>query len=532
MGLADAKEVRPEDVGFEPQLEWGELLPLPTLAPDPADIPPDMLPNALRPWIMDAAQRASIHVAFIAVIALTSLGAVIGRTLGIHPKQYDDWQEVPNLWGAIVAPPSSLKSHAVTEGTAPLRRLAAQATKASEAARADSAVDAEMLKLELAALKNKAKGKKANPDDFRDQIKEAMDALSKLETATEKRYIVNDTTMEKAGELLKDNPRGLLYQKDELVGLLKACDKPGNETYRPFLLESWNGKGTYTFDRIGRGTLHIPAVTLSLVGGIQPGKLRNYISGAMGNGDGADGLLQRFQLLVWFDRAAPYKKAEETDRYPDADAKNRAFEVFAFLDRLPESDLIEKPTGEYVQHDAIPGLRFTPEAQTAFNTWLDAHMLRLRSDELAHTPAFQAHLAKYSSLVASLALIFHLTDLAEHRELTTLPRVSLSALELAIRWTEYLELHARKLYSSEINTDILSALALSERIEAGEVEDGAKLSDIYRKGFPHLTAKAEVEAATKVLEEVQHVRIIETKNKGARASYHLRINPELLEGEK
>ena len=38
--------------------------------------------------------------------------------------------------------------------------------------------------------------------------------------------------------------------------------------------------------------------TLSIFGTIQPGKLRRYINEALSDGSGADGLLQRFQLLV------------------------------------------------------------------------------------------------------------------------------------------------------------------------------------------------------------------------------------------
>nr|VFJ75704.1 MAG: Protein of unknown function (DUF3987) [Candidatus Kentron sp. FW] len=49
-----------------------------------------------------------------------------------------------------------------------------------------------------------------------------------------RRYKSNDTTVEKLGELLRDNPAGLLVMRDELVGLLASWDREGREGERAF----------------------------------------------------------------------------------------------------------------------------------------------------------------------------------------------------------------------------------------------------------------------------------------------------------
>jgi Protein of unknown function (DUF3987) len=54
-------------------------------------------------------------------------------------------------------------------------------------------------------------------------------------------------------------------------------DRRGHENDRAFYCEAWNGTGAYTYDRIGRGTLHIRAACLSVLGGIQPGPLEPYL---------------------------------------------------------------------------------------------------------------------------------------------------------------------------------------------------------------------------------------------------------------
>ena len=50
--------------------------------------------------------------------------------------------------------------------------------------------------------------------------------------------LVNDTTVEKLGEILTLNPRGVLVFEGELTGLLKSLDKDGREGDRGFYLRS------------------------------------------------------------------------------------------------------------------------------------------------------------------------------------------------------------------------------------------------------------------------------------------------------
>src|SRR5581483_5066545 len=101
-----------------------------------------------------------------------------------------------------------------------------------------------------------------------------------------RRYLTNDVTVEKLGEILSANPRGILVFRDELLGLFKNLDREGSEGARAFFLEAWNGDGRFTYDRIGRGTVEIEAACLSLLGGIQPGPLMEYQQSALRGGAG------------------------------------------------------------------------------------------------------------------------------------------------------------------------------------------------------------------------------------------------------
>ena len=84
---------------------WPEPTPLPNALPpvDPFDA--ELLPQALRGWVMDIAHRMQCPADFPAVAALVALSSLIGARAVVQPKAKDDWQVVPNLWGAVVGRP-------------------------------------------------------------------------------------------------------------------------------------------------------------------------------------------------------------------------------------------------------------------------------------------------------------------------------------------------------------------------------------------------------------------------------------------
>ncbi len=64
-------------------------------------------------------------------------------------------------------------------------------------------------------------------------------------------------TVEKLGELLKETPRGLLMERDELAGFLANLEKKEYQTDRTFYLTAFNEDDQFTYDRIERGTILI-----------------------------------------------------------------------------------------------------------------------------------------------------------------------------------------------------------------------------------------------------------------------------------
>lgn len=351
-------------------------------------------------------------------------------------------------------------------------------------------------------------------NDFSETLLELTRQL-KDATATERRYLTQDATVEKLGELLQENPNGLLVLRDELAGWLRTLERPGREGEREFYLEAWNGTGGFTFDRIGRGTVHIDALTVAMLGAIQPGKLDKYLSEAIAGGGGADGLLQRFQLVVYPDKVGEYK---HVDRYPNTAAKQTVNAIFEALDTLDLTQL-----GLDTQEGEIPALHFSDDAQELFDAWRTELEHRLRSTDLDHKPAFASHIAKYRSLMPSLALIFHLVGVADG---TAFGPVSLEAAQLAAAWCEYLEAHALKLYAPEVSSHIKAAQELKAKIEDGAIKDGGTIRDIYNAGWAGLTDRATVLSGLEVLTACNWLRIDEQVT-GGRPSQTVRLHPEL-----
>ena len=214
-----------------------------------------------------------------------------------------------------------MKSPAVAEALHPLRRLEAGAREEYEALYAEYETQSELAKIRKEAAKDKARtalknGKRHPPTRFG----------SSARRANLRRYAAHQSSMQALGELLRQNPNGLLVERDELAGLLSNLSQEDKAEERGFYLTGADGVPGFTFDTIGRGlNLRVPAVCLSIIGTTQPGKIGRYLREAQAGGDGDDGMMQRFGLMVWPDGLPDWCNV---DRWPDSEARREAFAVF------------------------------------------------------------------------------------------------------------------------------------------------------------------------------------------------------------
>jgi hypothetical protein len=477
-----------EDGGQQTNERWPQPKPLPAgLAPvEPSKS--EFLPDALAPWVDDIANRLQCPPDYVAVTALTSLGAIIGRRIGIKPQTKTDWTEIPNVWGGFIGRPGMLKSPAMGEALKPIHRLEAEAAKESEIAQQAYAAGLDAYKLRKQVNKMLVREKlKANKDteielDFGEEPKEP----------TPVRYRTNDTTYEGLGELLISNPTGILVERDELTSLLKHLDRDDQAVARGFYLSGWSGTQPYTFDRIMRGHRHIEAVCISVLGNTQPARIVEYVRSANLGGTGGDGLIQRFGLLSWPDAPSEWR---DVDEYPNSAAREKAWQTFERMAKL-DTQAALRLGAEKGPFDKVPYLRFEEAAHEDFLEWRTDLERRLRSGEMS--PALEGHLAKYRKLVPSLALINHLADGG------TGP-ISHRALLKALAAAHYFESHARRLYGSASESELAAAKAILKHIRNGDLKDGFTARDVHQRGWAHLTEREQVGAGLSLLVDLDYL---------------------------
>jgi hypothetical protein len=478
------------------------------------ELDPEFIPTPIRNWITDVSWRMSSPLETAAITAVLAIGAMAGTRFCVTPKRYDkNWEEFPNLWGCVIGNPSDMKSPVTKEI---LKATGSVEKKYSiEYQTANAKFEANQFKQkELEKELKKKQQEVFKIEDPNEQITAqiAIDrTLSKVnfKPPVERRFSVQDATTQKLGELLQDNHYGLLVKKDELIGWLKSLDRKDQEMDRPFYLESWGVYNNYKFDRITRETKSIPYLAMSIFGTITPGGFKSYVHGALDGNRGADGLLQRFQLMV-FPQSTPYK---HRDTYPDMAAFWRARDIFKAIAAF--HPYCDRETGEHTPE----AISYSPGAQKVFDAWYPAHKHRVASE--VECEAFESHLNKYGKLFTALSLIFYLIDRFDGE--TEIKEIQIEHAYMAEHWCEVLESHARKIYNIGKEVTNKPLIALLYRINNGDLPSKFVKADVYRKKWEHLKDRIVVEKTLIEAEKLCWIKF----HKVDRKNYYF-VNPSFI----
>lgn len=493
--------------------------------PDPkpivAELPPAptfdasaLLPPLLADYVLDEADRMPCPPDYIAAALMVAIGAVLGSRCALKPKRRDDWIVTPNLFGGCVGDPAAKKTPSIEKALRFLDRLEAEEADRLAQRTAEYEAEAAAHKAREAAIEKimkKAAGDRKKSENA-DTMAAAINDLKSLQAPEEphaRRFRTNDATIEKIGDILAKSPDGILVFRDELVGLLSSWERDGREADRAFYLEGWNGLGSFAIDRIGRGSLLVRTLNLSVFGGIQPDLLGRYLANIVESSDN-DGRIQRFQVLV-YPEAVPW---EWRDRYPVHGAREKVRDTFL---RLAAFDPVQDgatPADDFVK---VPHFAFDDAAQEVFIEWsADLHHNVVASEESA---LLRQHFAKYEKLFCAVALILHLAE----------GRIGPVQADTALRaaaWTQYLAGHARRVYGLLEAQTVSAAQTLASRIAAGKLADGFTVRDVHRKGWAGLGTAHQAEAALALLEEFGHVVGQEHDAGAGRPTTRYAINPK------
>ena len=292
--------------------------------------------------------------------ALTVCASVIPDSVKLQVKvKSKGWMESARLWTTFIGPPSVKKSPIIQRVTWIVREIEKQ-------------------------LYNEYAEELTEYEEAKEAAKEANGQLEE-ERPIQKRIIIEDTTVEAAQEVLKNNHEGILALHDELSGFFGSMDRyNGNGAAdRAFWLRAFNG-GPTNIDRVKRGTGHIRNLSINLLGGIQPDIIRRLAAEGID-----DGLLQRSSPFV----------LKPSSVGQDKEIDNITLQYGSKVRELLDMNIPDEP------------LRFNSKAQDIRNALEAEHVALERSSVVNKKLA--THIGKYNGIFNRLCLIFHCIENVE-----------------------------------------------------------------------------------------------------------------------
>jgi hypothetical protein len=247
-----------------------------------------------------------------------------------------------------------------------------------------------------------------------------------------KRYLTKDSTLETLQRIHAENPRGILYYRDELAGSIKVRNqyRGGYGADEEAELDQWNGSAVIV-DRAEK-SICLPNSAISRTGSIQWEVLANL----MGDHQDANGGWSRWLFCA----------ADAPPRYLNLlgdEPENRITETLAWL----YTELAKVPKHDY-------GLSL--EAKQLFETWQHQLVDAQREQEAL---GLQLVYPKIEAYTARLALWLHIVNAVLRQEQPT-PVISGQTMERAIELAAYYLWQHKLIHTHNSPDSGLAAIAL------------------------------------------------------------------------
>jgi hypothetical protein len=329
---------------------------------EPPALPVHLLPKTIAKFAVEESTLIGADPTGLAMSALTTCAAAIKDCIKIKPKRHHPWTESTRVWAAIVGPPSAKKTPTINVATRELKKIDSELCRDYAA--------------ELKLWKNLSKeDRKTNPKP------------------KQLRVLLDDVTVEASQEIFRDSPDGVLFLHDELAAFFGGMDKYGSgrgaNSNRAFWNRAYNGD-SFSFDRVVRGSGHIPNLGVSLLGGIQPEILQKISADTID-----DGLIQRIVLIM----LKPASKSHDKE-YPV-----EAIDYNALVNRLRNK--ISGTGGSFPEP-----VEFSDEAMAIRERLEERHLELTQTFDMLNKK-LAAHIGKYDGLYVRLCLLWHCIEAVE-----------------------------------------------------------------------------------------------------------------------
>lgn len=357
----------------------------------------DDAPPVIAQFAKTFARAAGMDESAAIVACTVAAAAAIDDRIRLQVNPASGWFESARLWGLLVGGPAAGKTPVLKAAGSPIVEL-----------------HGELFRDWLAANGGKP-----------EEEQERRPAL-----------YTSDATTEALADILRDNPRGLLYMTEEFESWLGSHDayrNAGASRDRGEWLRLYDG-GPHQVNRVKRGSFYVPNWSASILTATTPAALRK-LAGRLPT----DGLLQRFIVCT----VAPRGERDGTLLQMQAKEAREAY-----------AGRIRQLCSEIVSGNVTVNL--TRAAREAFEQEERA-LLKLTAGLEAQSPALAAHVGKHAAMLLRVALAFQMVTAHED--------VSEETMRCAIGFMRRAFAHATAVYSSLFSTEgghgVAQALARS-----------------------------------------------------------------------
>jgi hypothetical protein len=373
-------------------VRWQEPVDLFTTHPLPA-FPSDALPVQLQTYAKEMAAQTGFDAGAYGFVMLASVGGWIDHRAKMIVTE--SFRLPAFLWAGLSDDSGRGKSQIINAGTRYIRSLGNL--------------------MERESAKNFAEWRSSN---------QGVRAQDQAPKPTWRQRIALDATVEAMGDILEDNPQGVVVVADELsefIGRMDAYGATGGGKDRGTYLRAYDG-GSVTINRRS-GSKFIEQFSVGIVAGVQPGKLADMFKKS--SAGGADGLYQRFLMYSPRPSAAPNYEA----RMGEWTTQNMVL-LFAQLHDWTEQETFKKTL-----------FSLTIEARQVMNK---QHTIWGTIADRTPAPRLREHLGKFPGFLGRLTFALHCLECAAVGKLTA--TVSTATLARAMRILSVLHKHSEAVY--------------------------------------------------------------------------------------
>lgn len=349
---------------------WQDPLDITTVVYRGRPFQMDMLPDALRAFVLDESESKGTDPGISALAALAACAGVANDAIKLQVNQHDPrWLVRACIWTIMVGNPSTGKTPAIESCMHFAQKL-----------------DAELCKGNALKMEKYLYALDAYADAKRVAIKEGKtEPPPKPDHPEIEQIWLDKATMEGARDVLQYSPRGVLWYRDEWSGAIAELDryskKGGGSGDRQRFLKLFDG-GVDKQNLADHRQILLPNWSAVVCGGIQPAAIVKYL-GELEN----DGLLQR--TLICMARA----KKPGRDRTPNWLAMKQFEKILIELRHA---------------HGSVT-VRMSEEAAAVRNEFVQHMATRIKYEQ--NLP-LASHMGKWEGYSSRMMLLYHLIDRA------------------------------------------------------------------------------------------------------------------------